>query len=132
MLNIDQPLFVTVPGQLLETHIFEYQQGTKTKWETGETTMLQLLESHIFEYQQGMKTNWETGETTMLQLLLAIGWQIAIWKGKLKAKHCLLRDYSYWPEFFNILAICKMLLSFYLLSVFKIRRVINFVMQIYI
>ena len=40
---MDQSLFVTVPGQLLESHIFEYQQGMKTKSETGETTLLQLL-----------------------------------------------------------------------------------------
>ena len=35
-----------------------------------------------------------------------------IWKGKLKAKPCVLVDYSYWPKFFNILAIGQKYFSF--------------------
>ena len=61
-----------------------------------------------------------TGGKTLLQLSLKIGWYMAIWKDKLKTEFCILVDYLYWPEFFNILAIGQNYLSFYPPSVFNI------------
>ena len=41
-------------------------------------------------------------------------------KGKLKTKRCVLVDYSYYPKFFNILAIAgQNYFSFYPLSLFR-------------
>ena len=65
-----------------------------------------------------------TGEKTLLQLLLKIGWSITICK--LKIQFCVLVDYSYLPEFFDILAIGQKNLSIYPPSFFNIYRVIIF------
>ena len=51
---------------------------------------------------------------------------MAIWKVKLKTKLLVLVDYSYQPEFFNILAMGQKYLSFYLHFSFNIHRVIYF------
>ena len=38
---------------------------------------------------------------------------MTIWKGKLNTKLCVLIDYSYWPKFFNTLAIGQKYFWFY-------------------
>ena len=48
---------------------------------------------------------------TLLQLLLVIELWIGIWKSS-KIEHCILVDFSYWTEFFNILAIGQKHFSF--------------------
>ena len=53
-------------------------------------------------------------------------WKSTVWKGHLKTKLCVLVDYSYHLEFFNILAIGQKYPSFYGPCFFNIDRVINF------
>ena len=64
-----------------------------------------------------------TGGKALLQLLLKIGSYMTIWKGILKTKLCIFVDYSYLPEFFNMLAIGQKYLSIYSPYFFNIHRV---------
>ena len=88
--------------------------------------LVQTMQYMVAHLREQLQEYHYTGGKTLLQFLLKTEWQMTIWKDKLKIELCILVDYSYQPEFFNILAIGQKYLSFYQPSFFNIDRVINF------